>query len=334
MAAEPTYQNSRASPAALPIQCRVCGGNTGRRFAANGFAWLRCKTCHTTQKVITQQQYRDLNPSYDPGEFLDSCDRQQIETYLDVRGATQVLSRVIDDYLDNTTAHGSKRYFLDVGSGMGRYLIAGQRLGFEVLGFEPSMDHARVATEHFKLPVVNDYFSADRVNGRKFDLIILSHVIEHIYDPKSFIRELVDVLRPGGALIVITPNNNSLLARTIGSAWPMLKPIDHVSMISADAYGYFDLSGVAEVHHSSSEYPFEFAAAALAAAKSFVSSARRGQSTNKEPASKSVAPPLRRLGVGSKLLRYGLSAISAPMHVAAIATNRQACLKSIVVRRT
>ena len=46
-----------------------------------------------------------------------------------------------------------------------------QRLGFEVLGFEPSVNHARVATQHFQLPIVNDYFTADRVAGKKFDQV-------------------------------------------------------------------------------------------------------------------------------------------------------------------
>lgn len=316
---------------AVSNACRICGGGNGKSFTANGFSWFRCRSCHTTQKVLTRQQYQELNPTYDPGDYLDSCNREQIEAFLDIRGASRVLSEVIDKHLGGMAAVGNKK-FLDVGCGMGRYLIAAQRLGFDVLGFEPSLDHARVAIQHFNLPVINDYFSADSVNGKTFDLIILSHVIEHIYDPKSFVRELVAVLKPGGALIVITPNNESLVARAIGRAWPMLKPIDHVSMIGAKAYEYFDLDGMAAVHHSSSEFPFEFAASALAAVKSFVSGSSRNQSTHQTPAAKSAPPPLSGLGIRAKFLRYGLSAISAPMYTAAIATRRQACLKSVVIR--
>jgi 2-polyprenyl-3-methyl-5-hydroxy-6-metoxy-1,4-benzoquinol methylase len=327
------HQESSESTAAISSCCRVCRGSAGRSFTANGFAWFRCETCRTTQKVLTRQQYQDLNPTYDPGDFLDSCGREQVEAFIDVREATKVLSDVINTYLGEAPIGGPRRSFLDIGCGMGRYLIAAERLGFEALGFEPSVNHARVATQHFRLPVVTDYFTADRVNGKKFDLAILSHVIEHIYDPKSFIHELVGVLKPGGALIVITPNNESLVARAIGKAWPMLKPVDHVSMIGASAFDYFDLDDVAAVHHSSSEFPFEFAASALAAVKAFVYSSRRGRSTNLAPPAKSAAPPLRGLGVKAKLLRCGLSAISAPMYATAIATHRQACLKTIVVRK-
>ena len=316
--------------ALIPQYCRICSGAIGRRFIANGFEWFRCGSCRTTQKVLTRQQYQDLHPTYDPGSFLDSCNREQVEAFLDIRGASKILSKVIDEHLAATNGPG--RSFLDVGCGMGMYLIAAQRLGFEVLGFEPSSNHARVATQHFQLPVIADYFSADRVAGKKFDLIVLSHVIEHIFDPKAFLQELVGVLKPGGALVVITPNNDSFVARTLGKSWPMLKPVDHVSMIGSRAYDYFDLDGVADVHHSSSEYPFEFAASALAAFKSLITDSRRELSTHRAPTADSEAPPLRGLGVQAKALRCLLSAVSAPLYAAAIATRSQACLKSVIVR--
>jgi SAM-dependent methyltransferase len=300
----------------------------------NGFSWFRCDTCHTTQKVLTPQEYTALNPSYDPGEFLDSCNRQQIEGFLDVPGAQRVISDAVSRHLADRMRVSPAPAFLDVGCGVGRYLIAAQRLGFEVLGFEPSRDHARVATQRFGLPVIADYFSPALVTGKSFDLIVLSHVIEHILDPKCFIQTLVSVLAPRGVLIIITPNNESLLARFVGKAWPMLKPVDHVSMIGASAYKYFDLGerSVA-VNHSTSEYAFEFAAASLSAVKSLAIRSLRGRSTHLRQEGTEVRAPLRGLGVKARLLRVLLGIISMPVHILAIATDRQACLKSILVRK-
>jgi SAM-dependent methyltransferase len=316
-----------------PGRCRICNSGVGHEFAANGFAWLRCATCRTTQKILTHQQYRELNPTYDPGAFLDSQDRKQVEDFLDLRAAMKVLSDVVDAHLDDIRATSPSRTFLDVGCGMGQYLLAAQRLGFEVLGFEPSVDHARVAIQHFNLPVIEDYFSTERLDGKTFDLIMLSHVIEHIYEPRFFIHKLVDALKPGGALIVITPNNESLVAHIVGRAWPMLKPVDHVSLIGPTAYAHFDLDRVADTYHSSSEYPFEFAASALAALKSLVSTSRRDRSTHQERAIESAPPPLRGLGFKAKAIRYALSLASAPMYAAAVAARRRGCLRSIIVRR-
>ena len=312
--------------------CRICSIIAGQHFAANGFDWFRCRACGTTQKVLTQQEYQDLNPTYDPGLYLDDKDKDERERYLAVDEAVAVLSAAVSRRANGSTNGEGRPLFLDVGCGMGRYLIAAQRLGYQVLGFEPSLDHARVATQHFNLPVINDYFSPHKVGEKRFDLIMLSHVIEHIYDPRGFIQHLTRVLKPGGILIIITPNNDSLLARTLGKFWPMLKPVDHVSLIGARAYKHFGLEGVATVHHSTSEYPLEFVASVLSALKSSIVSAKAPGSTHVGETNAPKPSPLRNLGAKAKLLRYALTVASAPMYLAAIITGRQACLTSIIVR--
>jgi SAM-dependent methyltransferase len=248
-------------------QCRICTDTRGTYFSANGFDWFHCYSCHTTQKILTYEQYENLNPTYDPGAFLDSLDREEIEQFLDVRDATKVLSDVISKYLGGTRKKTAQsRSFLDIGCGMGRYLVAAQRMGFDVMGFEPSTDHARVA-------------------------------------------------------------------RATGRAWPMLKPVDHVSMIGSLAYDFFGLREIAEVHHSSSEYPFEFAAAAIAALRSSMPRSRRNSGAHAASTPRAEPPPLRRFGIKAKASRWGLTAVSAPIYAAGFAAGRQACLKSIVARK-
>jgi SAM-dependent methyltransferase len=310
--------------------CRICGGNAGARFRLNGFTWLRCALCRTTQKVLTAEQYLNLNPTYDPGGFLDSRDRAQVEAFLGVHRAVKVLERVIAAYLQSSTS--ASRSFLDVGCGMGGYLLAARQLGFDVLGFEPSVDHSRVATERLGLPVIRDYFTPAKLEGRTFDLIMLSHVIEHIYSPKEFLHDLISALRPGGALIVITPNNESLLASAVGRSWPMLKPVDHVGLIGPSAYEHFDLRDL-EIHHRSSEYSFEWAASALSAMRASLRDSRRSRSTHVDHNEVSTPSPLKSPKLHARLVRTGLSLASAPMHFAAVVTGRQACLESVIVRK-
>jgi SAM-dependent methyltransferase len=262
---------------------------------------------------------------------LDSKDRREIEAYLEAPSKTRVISDVIRLYLGNKR---SNPWFLDVGCGMGGYLLAAQQLGFQTIGFEPSTDHAHLAKDILNLPVINDYFSSEAVSGKQFDLIMLSHVIEHIYKPQDLISMLVAALKPGGVLVVVTPNSDSIIATLTGRSWVMLKPIDHVSMICSSAYQYFDLSIPVDIYHRWSEYPFEFVATVLASTRDWIF--RR--QTNKYPMamnhSKPPVPPiLKTLGIRTKLLKAAFTALSFPIHLIAVWTNRQACLTTVLVRK-
>jgi 2-polyprenyl-3-methyl-5-hydroxy-6-metoxy-1,4-benzoquinol methylase len=51
-----------------------------------------------------------------------------------------------------------------------------------------------------------DNFEPDQVIDRKFDVIVLSHVLEHLRDPIAGIESLLSLLNPGGKLIIAVPN--------------------------------------------------------------------------------------------------------------------------------
>jgi 2-polyprenyl-3-methyl-5-hydroxy-6-metoxy-1,4-benzoquinol methylase len=102
---------------------------------------------------------------------------------------------------------------LDVGCGNGRFLAAMRTLGWQVQGVEFSADGVRVCRKQ-DLPVHHgDLASAAFADGR-FDVITVRHVIEHIPDPLPFVAELARVLKPGGLLVIETPNGDAL-----GQSW-------------------------------------------------------------------------------------------------------------------
>jgi 2-polyprenyl-3-methyl-5-hydroxy-6-metoxy-1,4-benzoquinol methylase len=312
------------------LSCRVCANTDGSRFDANDFLWFHCRSCGTVQKAITREEYFAINPSYDPGQYLDSRSRAEVERFLDVGGKEKLLSEVLRKYSCHHD-RAQRGRFLDVGCGMGGYMLAARRLGFEVMGFEPSNDHAHVATATFGLPVVSDYFKPELVGEGKFDLIMLSHVIEHIYAPAEMIFNLVSVLRPGGILLVITPNVDSLVARLTGRLWPMLKPVDHVTMIGARAYEHFGLPGEIAVHHRTSEFSFEFMATILSIAKSGVKGRQAVKQETPVTAARD-AGVLRETTLSSQVVRAALTVISSPALALATALNSRACLTSTLVR--
>src|SRR5262249_28606919 len=59
-----------------------------------------------------------------------------------------------------------------------------------------------------------------------------SHVIEHVHEPESLLRECHRILRPGGVLVAVTPNARSWCHRVFGEAWFGLEPPRHLVMFA------------------------------------------------------------------------------------------------------
>ncbi|MBC7660081.1 MAG: class I SAM-dependent methyltransferase [Chitinophagaceae bacterium] len=101
---------------------------------------------------------------------------------------------------------------LDVAAGSGAFLARLRALGFANLhGIELDIKDFKldsIPIESFDLNL--DF--ADRYN-EKFDLITAVEIIEHLDNPRHFLRELRKLLRPGGYLLVTCPNTEQWIAR-------------------------------------------------------------------------------------------------------------------------
>jgi 2-polyprenyl-3-methyl-5-hydroxy-6-metoxy-1,4-benzoquinol methylase len=97
---------------------------------------------------------------------------------------------------------------IDVGCGAGYLLVDLQRRGFECLGIDFNEDLVRVANERFGVPArVDDVRNLAKI-GARFDVALLSHVLEHVDDPLGLLRHIHQILSPGGLLVIEIPNRN------------------------------------------------------------------------------------------------------------------------------
>lgn len=100
---------------------------------------------------------------------------------------------------------------LDIGCGQGHLAGLAKRRGFEVTGIDPLVN---VSLEEYRAK-------------RKFDVIILKHVLEHISNPKPFLKKIHRLLVSRGILLVACPNIGSLMARIFLDRWYGLQPQQH-----------------------------------------------------------------------------------------------------------
>ena len=65
-----------------------------------------------------------------------------------------------------------------------------------------------------------------------FDVVVTFEVIEHLLQPHEFVRELLEYVRPGGYLLIMTDNFESRVVQQLGAAFPKWIPHTHVSHFS------------------------------------------------------------------------------------------------------
>lgn len=120
---------------------------------------------------------------------------------------------------------------LEIGCGNGDRLALFQSLGWKVAGIEPDTSAALLA-QGKGLDVKASALTTGALLQESFDAIVMSHVIEHVTDPQATIEECYRLLRPGGTLIMLTPNTESLGHRWFGRNWLHLDSPRHIHLFN------------------------------------------------------------------------------------------------------
>lgn len=101
-----------------------------------------------------------------------------------------------------------QRRVIDVGCGPGYLLLDLQENGFECLGIDFNPAAIRVAREHFHVPAEIASLEEIATWKLRFDLALLSHVLEHVEDPLGLLKKIRQILYPRGVLVIELPNRN------------------------------------------------------------------------------------------------------------------------------
>ncbi len=97
---------------------------------------------------------------------------------------------------------------VDVGCGLGGFLLSMQVAGAEPLGVEISQEARDFVRQHLGLPVYGDVSECLAETG-SIDAIVLNDVVEHLVAPADLLETAVTALRPGGVLAIWTPNGGA-----------------------------------------------------------------------------------------------------------------------------
>lgn len=100
---------------------------------------------------------------------------------------------------------------LDVGCGGGILAEPLSRLGAEVTAIDPAEENVNAARAHAAESGVEVTYRAETAEallaeGKTFDVVVASEVIEHVNDPAAFIGVLAGLAKPGGLVLLSTLN--------------------------------------------------------------------------------------------------------------------------------
>ncbi|MFX0194951.1 MAG: class I SAM-dependent methyltransferase [Candidatus Hodarchaeota archaeon] len=123
---------------------------------------------------------------------------------------------------------------LDIGCGTGNFVFRAHELGWDAYGIEISKRNAAFLKNELGLNILNASIEEVNFGSEYFDVVILNHVLEHLFDPKSVLKKTNGFLKKGGILAIYVPNElESLYSKLMLDDFlfycqPRERPTDHL----------------------------------------------------------------------------------------------------------
>jgi 2-polyprenyl-3-methyl-5-hydroxy-6-metoxy-1,4-benzoquinol methylase len=204
--------------------CPLCGSKKKAKAYPNFFPYqvVRCQSCNFYYLSPRPTEYSMLQLYSEDTYFEGEGDGYN--SYLEQELALRTTFRRLMENLKKHKITGGT--LLEVGCGYG-YLLDEAKEFFNI----------RVGTDFSSQAVERAKQRADRIYQggvdqipveEKFDCIIATQVIEHVYQPKTFLQQLLDHLKPGGKIVIATPNMGSFWRKFMGHRWPSFKMPEHI----------------------------------------------------------------------------------------------------------
>ncbi len=211
-------------PGWIERACPLCGGRTHRSRWTKGE--LRIVDCDGCGFVFANP----IRTTLATGEFYDAM------------GASFYLApdKLASDYapvryereLALFRRHCPSGAVLDVGCSTGGFLAQLRRTGaYETVGTDVTAE-ALAHAEQQGIEVIRGAFLDQDFGHRRFDAVTFWAVWEHLEAPRDFLAKAAGLLRPGGHLLALVPNLESLAIRICGVRYRYVMP-DHINYFSA-----------------------------------------------------------------------------------------------------
>ncbi|MHC4664340.1 MAG: class I SAM-dependent methyltransferase [Planctomycetota bacterium] len=150
--------------------------------------------------------------------------------------------------------------FLEIGAGPGWNLKHAQAIGYKPIGIEPSRTNVEYIRRTHRIECLVDRLEDANIKPDSIDNVWMSHVFEHVEDPRRLALNVSDILRTNGRLFIWTPNVASYAEPLFRDYCGFYNTFDHVSFFSPKSISFLaSVSGLQVEYIRTGEAHYDFA---------------------------------------------------------------------------
>ncbi|MEO5910945.1 MAG: class I SAM-dependent methyltransferase [Pelobium sp.] len=216
--------------------CPLCNSTNTKSFLKQtNYEIIKCSNC---KNGFTSPPPVELNY-----EHMDFHANEIIAHEIPLRGYPELVKthqktydlniKLIKKHLPN-----KKSKILEIGSGEGILAEMILKSGYDITCIEPSLTASKRAIKR-GLKCVQGFFPNSIIIDTKFDMVIMTQVLEHIEQPLKLLKNIYKQLEKGGLILLNQTNFESLIVKIQKENWYAWLPKQH--------YWHFTPKGIKEI---------------------------------------------------------------------------------------
>lgn len=200
------------------IKC-VCGSHQYIKFferkdREHNFEIIKCRDCGLARTIPIPDSSKQRYKYYG------------IDRYSKNR---KIVSSLMEKILKQVFKFKKRGKLLEIGCSVGYLLRLAKNKGFEIQGIELDVKAMEYANKLLgKGTVINTTLQEAKFPDKHFDVVVMSHVLEHISNPGNLLREIKRILKNNGIMVISAPNLDGFWVKIKKEKWPGLRPKEHI----------------------------------------------------------------------------------------------------------
>jgi SAM-dependent methyltransferase len=241
-------RNSKDGPAR---RCPACDeAPSGDAGQMNGWQMDRCVTCGLiyARAIPSADQIGEIYAqAYRPGQMYDMHLKKLQEMIRTGRSHQGFYRNRL--FLKRFKPNQGDR-LLEVGCGIGSFMVAARLEGWEVEGIDVSSEALAVSAPIHGLPVRHGTLDSLHFAPNHYKAIVCWEVLEHLVSPRNFMAQARRLLRDDGIFACSVPNNGTRVPALPHDRWgPTALPPVHLNFWDRASFGAFvDANGFQSLH--------------------------------------------------------------------------------------